>query len=633
MSGVFFDRSYPTSGRILPDGGKNNKFAVTIIPDNESPDCANVLFENGAVGTRGGSTNVAASIGSHVGDGLYTRHDNTGSETMVAFGGGDMFYLTASTFVTVPSAQSIFVSGARVGASEYENYLFMGQSGLTNPYKYDGSLFTRHGIPAPQSAPTATTASNGTLTGDYQWKVSYVNSNVVEGDVGSATATLTGSSDSITVTIPTAPASYGVGSRKLYRTEAGGTTFKLVTTISDNSTTSYEDNSSDAELGADAPTDQGVPPEFSFIKPHQNRLFCNDVTNGNFLWYSELANPYVFKATNFIRIGDNSGDLLKGIEVFDNGIVAFGDRGTYILYMPDTTASNWVLVKARTSLGAKSPYGSVPFNNRIMFPAIQADKFVGFATLAGDTIEPSATFLTVSVAGSELQSDVIEPDMFLVQEGYLTNISAISFKNRLYIAVTYDDGNTTNNRIYVYDYSISNLSKRKRGAWVPYTGLNPAQFTIYDGKLYFIESTATGLVKQLEDGSYNDSSAAIDSYWESKEFSGRGGEEELYKDFRVLQLLFDKAGAYFMDMFIKVDSDKGSGNKQTIDVDPGGSTWQNFSWGNAAWGGGTNQEDRRIYLGTTRGKRIQFKFTNQNTADQRFKVHGFRFNYNIKGKR
>jgi hypothetical protein len=630
----FFDRKYPPSDRILLDGGLNTKFSKTILPDNESPDCANVLFENGAAGTRGGSTALAGtSFGSHICDGLYTRHDNDGTETMVVWGGGDMFDLQSTTFVTIPSAQSIFNSGVRIGASEYENYLFIGQSGVTNPYKYDGSLFTRHGIPSPQSAPTATTASNGTITGDYSWKVTYVNTNVVEGDVGSSTATYAATSDTYTVTIPTAPASFGINARKIYRTESSGTTYKLLSTISDNSTTSYVDNSSDSELGADAPSDQGVPPQYSFIKEHQNRMFCNDVSNENFLWYSELANPYVFKATNFIRVGDNSGDLLRGIEVFDNGIICFCVRHTYIIYMPDTTASNWIVVQARTSLGAKSPYGLVPFNNKVMFPATQDGKFVGFATLQGDTIEPSATFLTVSVAGSELQSDVIEPDMFDIQETYLINISGISFKNRLYFAVTYGDGNTVNNRIYVYDYSISNLAKKKRGAWVPYTGLSPTQFTIYDGKLYFCEATATGLIKQLETTSYNDNGSAINSYIESKEFSGLKGEEDLQKDYRTIQIIFDKPGAYFMDMFTKIDSDLGQGNVHRVSLDPGGSTWQNFIWGNAVWGGGTAQEDKRVFLGQTRGKRIAFKFSNQNTADQRFKVHGFKFSYNVKGKR
>ena len=239
----------------------------------------------------------------------------------------------------------------------------------------------------------------------------------------------------------------------------------------------------------------------------------------------------------------------------------------------------------------------------------------------------------MSVAGSELMSDPIEPDMFDVQQAYLENVSSISFKNRLYMCATFGDGETENNRIFVYDYSISNLSKRKKGAWIPYTGLKPQQFTIYDGNLYFIESTATGLVKQLETNSYNDDGTSIDSYFESKEFSGLTNEEDVWKDFRTINMIVDMPGQYFMDLFTKVDSDKGQGDKRQIDLNPGGSSWNNFLWNQGAWGDGSAQEDKRVYLGSTRGQRIAFRFSNQNTADQRFKVHGMRFSYNIKGIR
>jgi len=46
----------------------------------------------------------------------------------------------------------------------------------------------------------------------------------------------------------------GVTARKIYRTVAGGSTYKLLATISDNVTVIYEDNIADASLGADAPT-------------------------------------------------------------------------------------------------------------------------------------------------------------------------------------------------------------------------------------------------------------------------------------------------------------------------------------------------------------------------------------------
>lgn len=46
----------------------------------------------------------------------------------------------------------------------------------------------------------------------------------------------------------------GVTSRKLYRTAAGGSTYLLLATLADNTTTTYLDNIADASLGAGAPS-------------------------------------------------------------------------------------------------------------------------------------------------------------------------------------------------------------------------------------------------------------------------------------------------------------------------------------------------------------------------------------------
>lgn len=46
----------------------------------------------------------------------------------------------------------------------------------------------------------------------------------------------------------------GVTSRKVYRTTAGGSQLKLLTTIADNTTTTYSDSTTDASLGANVPT-------------------------------------------------------------------------------------------------------------------------------------------------------------------------------------------------------------------------------------------------------------------------------------------------------------------------------------------------------------------------------------------
>lgn len=632
-----YDVVFPPKGRQLLDGGLSTKFERSIIGDNESPDCLNVVFTNGAVATRPGVTKLnSAAIGSFVGDGLYTRHDNTGAQTMIAFAGGSAWQLTGvSAFTQIASSVSVFTAGVRVGAAEYENHLFCGNGGVT-PYKWNGAAFTRHGVPAATGAVSAAsiTTSTGVLTGDYRYKVAYVNSAAAIGDVGTSTATLAVSNGKVHLTgIPTAPQSHGVASRRVYRTEAGGSTWKLVTTILDNTTTSYVDNTADASLGVAAPTDNGEPPKYNAIVAHQGRLFCNDTANPNYVWYSEALEPYTFASTNFQPVGDGSFDLVKGLAVYDNALVIQCVSALYLWVMPSTDPTDWRLVRIRSAFGSKSPYGSFLYNNKLMVPAFQSDKFVGFAAVAGGAIDPEATTLETSRAGSDLKSDRIESEMFDVQEAYAGNISAMVFKNKAYVAVTDGDGATTNNRAYVFDFSRSNLSKTQEAAWVPVTGVAPAQFTVYDGKLYFIDATATGFVRQLETSTYADDGAAIDSYFWTKEFAGLRGHENLQKDFRRVKLLVDKAGDYYMSLTYRVDSDSGDGITKQIDLDPGGSLWGTMRWGIDKWGGGRDQEEVTVTLGQVTGKRIQFRFSNQNAAGQRFKVHGLNFTYNVKGRR
>lgn len=57
-----------------------------------------------------------------------------------------------------------------------------------------------------------------------------------------------------------------VTSRKLYRTEAGGSVYLLLATIADNTTTAYADNVADANLGA------AVPARNTTADPHLTRL-------------------------------------------------------------------------------------------------------------------------------------------------------------------------------------------------------------------------------------------------------------------------------------------------------------------------------------------------------------------------
>lgn len=624
---------FPPDGRQAFDGGMNSKFERALIAPNESPDCQNVVFANGAVATREAATQLnTTAVGSFVCDGIYTRRANTGAETMVAWFGGTAWNLTGtSTFATIASAQSVYTAGQRVGAAQYENHIFFGNGG-TLPYKWNGTDFTRHGVYPPTQTATAASIA-GTLSGDQSYKMTYVNSQLAESDLGPATTfsvTATGGGVRLS-SLPVAPQSFGVSSRRIYRYDSGS--YKRVGTIGDNTTTTFDD--AGATAGATAPTDNGVPPLWRVAVAHQDRLFMIDATTPNQVWYSNLGEPYTVASTNFDTFGDASADLPKALEVYDNSLVVICENSQWVWYMPSTTVSDWRKVKVRSSYGSRSPYGAAQVDGGVMFPAIQNSKLVGFGVVSGDTLQPSTTLLTVSAMQSDLASDRIEPEIFDIQEAYVSNISAFVFRNKAYLAVTYGSGATTNNRVFVYDFSVQRLNKPQRAAWTIYKGANAAQFTVYDGKLYFGSATANGLVYRLEHESvYTDAgSAAIDSYFWTKEFAGLKGHENLEKDFRWAKVLVDMAGAYYMTMRYRTDSDSGDGQSVQLSLNPGSMIWGTGVWGQSTWGSGSTQKEISVPLGQCRGKRIQFQFSNQNTAGQRFKVHGLNFTYNVKGER
>ncbi|MCP4539818.1 MAG: hypothetical protein GY832_21985 [Chloroflexi bacterium] len=74
-----------------------------------------------------------------------------------------------------------------------------------------------------------------------------------------------------------------VTARKVYRTEAGASTYKLLATIADNTTTTYTDNIADAALGAGAPTTNTTDDPVLNLLIKSARQFGEAVTRRQFI--------------------------------------------------------------------------------------------------------------------------------------------------------------------------------------------------------------------------------------------------------------------------------------------------------------------------------------------------------------
>lgn len=113
-------------------------------------------------------------------------------------------------------------------------------------------------VDRPMAPLTADDGAGLLSAGAYQWKVTFVTaSGETEGGAPSTSLTLAVSHKAALTNVGTSPCR-SVTSRKIYRTAAGGTEFKLAGTISDNTTTTFSDNTPDASLGATAPTVAGA---------------------------------------------------------------------------------------------------------------------------------------------------------------------------------------------------------------------------------------------------------------------------------------------------------------------------------------------------------------------------------------
>lgn len=613
------------------DGGLNTKNNVSDISAFESPDCLNVVFDDqGAVTTRDGSKvfNTTA-IGSFTIDWGISYN-----QTMIVWSNGTMYRssgLTGSTFTAISNTTSKFTTGVRVAAIIYQNLLFT-SDGTNGPWKYNTSgEFRNMGIDTP-SAPTGASIGAGSLsTGTYYYKVSFINSQVVEGSVGSASVavTLTGSSTARVSSIPVGSTLAGVAQRFVYRSEAASGPFRKVGSIADNTTTTFDDTIANGAEGKQ-PIDDGTKPDaFKTIALHKERLFFDSAVDRTFARYTEIENPFIAPLLNEEPINSGDGEDIQAVASQDDLVTFFKKNKTFgIVTVDPADDTTWGRVEVPANIGIIGPKALCKVQNGIMFVGQQNNALTGFHFLTGvriaETSDGKLRSLTIS--------DRIEYDLLnLITSTAAPSITMDLFKNRLYMA--HPQSSTTNNRIFWLDLNRVG-SNGKPGSWAPWSGINANVFFSHNGLFFAGDSTETGFVRQLNAGAFTDSGSAINSYFWTKEIGGQddGSLDSYIKDLRELYIWHEKQGDYYMNVRVRTDGDTSDGTAYPVYLDSGGSFWGTMVYGVDPWGGLRTDSETRIVMGFI-GKRFQIRFDNQNTAGQSFKVHRVELGFNIRRRR
>lgn len=300
-------------------------------------------------------------------------------------------------------------------------------------YVYDGNKGIVYQMGAPEAEATTTL---GNPNGVYYYAITYVLAGGEE-VIGSVSNTVTVALKKINLTIPIGYT--GTLTRNIYRTEAGGTTLKLLTAIANNTDLTYTDNTADVSLTTAIPATNNELCKPAFIGVAGQKIFASGDAKYPTQVFISDTNVDVLDTANGLDVANYGVDNtpVKGLGVDFNKIIVGTEKN---IIMIDPSSNTPVITRA--NVGIKDGYSvkSIPatasFPGGMMFVSNLNDVRV----LVGMQALPVATSLD-NVRTDNLAQDIRgDISRYLVAS---SNISSefINYKYHLlidYIKYVYD---------------------------------------------------------------------------------------------------------------------------------------------------------------------------------------------------
>lgn len=364
--------------------GLNSNTSEFLLGDTYLAKAENIRFDR-TLGGFGKRTVMKQSLdlGSEPIKSIHRYYKTDGTQYTIASHGT---VVTASTSDSVQmNIGESYSDGKRWSWTTYKDNA-IGMNGVNNAIKFDGlddvnadtdGNRTADNLVADVGGPFAELNTGTDLDADswYMYKVAFY-------DTGTSTyyysdarsnAILTGSSVyNIALTdIPLGDTT--IDERYIYRTLGNSskanaladTTYYLVDTISDNSTQTYSDSSSDATISADnAPTwatvsagTEVTPPVGKYSIIHQNRLWiAGDSNNPSYLYHSDIRNPDFFDPADVFYVREDDGDEITGLSELISLLTIYKTNSILKIYTNTTSESAWSGSDAFSFIGCPAPY-------------------------------------------------------------------------------------------------------------------------------------------------------------------------------------------------------------------------------------------------------------------------------------
>ena len=388
------------------------------------------------------------------------RYYNSDSTAALLATGSTYLYLGSDTAGTFSALADSLSDGARWQYVTYSN-IAIGMNGTDKALKYDGKTTitantdearSASNLCAELGAPFAelNTGSNLDASSWYQYKVAFYDGTTYSYSTARSNPILTGSTvRDITLTdIPLGP--NGTTTRYIYRTVGNAsratvladTTYYRCTTISDNTTTTFNDTVVDGTLDDDtAPTwttvsagTNATPPLGKYPIIHDERLFISgNSTYLSDIFYSLQYNPNYFDPTDYVEVRSDDGDSITFLKE-QLGILTIGKTNTiqkfYTEGDPDT---DWYISDPFSFIGCPAPYTAV-------------SSPIGIIYLGRDGL------YAFNGQNSQYISDAVTPQIRDILKTNFDNAVGAFVNNEYHLSYTSGlSGEAINNRVLIYD--------------------------------------------------------------------------------------------------------------------------------------------------------------------------------------
>jgi len=341
-----------------------------------------------------------------------------------------------------------------------------------------------------------------------------------------------------------------------------------------------------------------------FVKQFNNRLFLGNVLvsgtrHASRVYFSNLKDTDTWTSTDFIDISQNDGQEITGLKVLSDRLVIFKTRSIYNMFFTGNANVPFILPgggKSNSAVGCVAPYSIQEVNNGLVF--LSHD---GFYFYDGFNSFKISDKITSTLQG--FNTTRFDQVVSLVQKD----------KNRYWAAMP-DSGQTTNNKVVVWDYF--------NNAFSIYKGINASALTSVfvsgdEERVYF--GDYLGFTYRGDTGTFDDPSGtdtAIDAFYKT--------------NWRPYQDLVDQKGIphivlYFqnanttLQLSYAYDFEDGDQFTQSFTLATSTDVYGTGVYGTAIYAGSGGAVTRRDLKG--RGRVIRFKFAND-VLNETYQIDG-----------